>query len=331
MSTPRDESAYHPGERAVQARAGVRARAEAAGSAMIRSFMPEQHREFFAQLPFVVLGSIDRVGRPWASLLAGSPGFVHAPDPEMLTIEAAPLSGDPLAESWRAGAALGVLGIQLETRRRNRVNGHVREATARGLTLGVDQSFGNCPKYITARAPSPAPGRDPPAPVLESRVLSAQALSCIARADTCFIASASRVEGSDDDPREGSDVSHRGGRPGFVHAVQPADHTVLTMPDFAGNNMFNTLGNLERYPRAGLLFPDFARGDLLLVTGTTEIVWEGPLLSRFAGALRLLRVHVESGLRFAEALPFRWSGPEPAAQLARTGSWAEALDGPEPP
>jgi len=107
--------------------------------------------------------------------------------------------------------------------------------------------------------------------------------------------------------------------------------SVLTVPDFAGNNMFNTLGNLARYPRAGLLFPNFSTGDLLQVTGTTEIVWQGEELTHFRGAARLLRVKVEQSLFFARALPFEWTRAEPAAQLVRTGTWREALDDTDAP
>ena len=317
----RDESPYHEGEQAMQARAGVRERAELMGQRMIRDFMPGQHRELFAELPFVLVGSMDARGQPWASMLWGRPGFVQSPDPRLLTLDALPIAGDPLADALTEGAPLGLLGIQLETRRRNRVNGRVAARHAHGFSLHVDQSFGNCPKYITARTPTFDEAHEPqPAMEVEGARLSPAAVACIEASDTCFIASASGPRASDD-PREGVDVSHRGGKPGFVRVHDEDGPTVLTMPEFAGNNAFNTLGNLARYPRAGLLFPDFASGRVLSLTGSTEIVWEGHEVSRFRGALRLVRFRVARGLLLEDALPFTWSEAEPAAQLAQTGAW----------
>jgi len=151
---PRVESPYHAGEQAVQARAGVRERAERAGRRMIRDFMPDQHRELFERLPYLLVGSIDDRGRPWASILVGWPGFIATPDARTMTIAARPAPGDPLAVNLRPGAPVGLLGIELDTRRRNRMNGTVTGVGAGSFSVRVGQSFGNCPQYIQARAPS---------------------------------------------------------------------------------------------------------------------------------------------------------------------------------
>ena len=122
---------------------------------------------------------------------------------------------------------------------------------------------------------------------------------------------------------DGVDVSHRGGKPGFVRVDENEAGTLLTLPDFRGNFFFNTLGNIVAYPHAGLLFVDYANGDLLQLTGHAQIVWDGPELGRFLGAQRLLRVRVERSVWMPRALPLRWSPPLQAAQLAATGSWGE--------
>jgi predicted pyridoxine 5'-phosphate oxidase superfamily flavin-nucleotide-binding protein len=319
-----DDSPFHAGELAVQARLGVRARAEQVGLYGVRDFMPEQHRAFFAALPYVFVGSVDPRGRPWASMLVGAPGFLQSPDAQQLDVSAALLPGDPLAEALKLHAPLGLLGIQLETRRRNRMNGRVVALSDAGFSLRVDQSFGNCPKYITARAPlvrGAADEEETRAPTPESVSLSADAVALIRRVDTCFIASASSAQADLADAREGVDVSHRGGTPGFVRVDTRPKGSLLTMPDFSGNDMFNTLGNLTRYPRAGLLFVDFESGDLLLVTCTTELVFSGPEVESFAGARRLLRFHVEAGLLYRAALPFVWTPAEPSPQHDKMGSW----------
>lgn len=325
---PHDASPYHRGEQAMQARAGLRDRVERGGRRMIRDFMPDQHRELFEKLPFLIVGSLDAAGRPWASILVGRPGFIATPDPRRLRVTAAPLPGDPLRDNLADGAPLGLLGIELATRRRNRVNGRARQVEAQGFTVEVDQSFGNCPQYIQARHAEPvAVGDEPPAAPgpIEPAMLSPRARALIGAADTFFIAtaffagglaqSAGRAAG------EGADVSHRGGWPGFVRVDATATASVFTVPDFRGNAFFNTLGNLAVNPRAGLLFIDFTRGDALLLTGTAEVIWDGPELAAFAGAERLLRFTVERGLWIDGAVPSRWSAPEFARELERTGSW----------
>jgi predicted pyridoxine 5'-phosphate oxidase superfamily flavin-nucleotide-binding protein len=286
--------------------------------------MPDQHRELFEKLPYVVAGSLDAHDRPWASILVGPPGFTRTPDARRLEIAARPLAGDPLAANLVRGAPVGLLGIELATRRRNRMNGTVISADAGGFTVYVRQSFGNCPQYIQARTHEfvAAPGRaQHPRPLhAESTLLSPAADALVRGADTFFIASASpgaRGGGA----AEGVDVSHRGGKPGFVRIDAAAGRSVLTAPDFSGNNLFNTLGNLAANPRAGLLFVDFASGDVLSLTGRAEIVWEGPEVDAFAGAQRLVRVHVEEGVRIEGAVPLNWSAPVQAPQLAATGNW----------
>jgi predicted pyridoxine 5'-phosphate oxidase superfamily flavin-nucleotide-binding protein len=312
---------FHAGERALQTLAGSREVMAAAGSRVIRDFMPDQHREFFAQLPFLIVGSMDAQLQPWASVLAAPPGFAHSPDPTHLRIDALPMAGDPLAAQLAQGASLGLLGIQPHTRRRNRMNGSVEAIDATGFTVEVQQSFGNCPKYIQAREPLFAAGQvAAPAQWIDGLDDAARAL--IGRADTFFIASAlpqHAAVGDEADPAaQGVDVSHRGGLPGFVRVGEDG---VLTVPDFTGNRFFNTLGNLSVHPRAGLLFIDFENGDLLHVTATAEIVWNGPEVDAFEGAERLLRLRVEQVLRRPGALPLRWGGAELSPHLARMGHW----------
>ena len=297
-------SPFHEGEQLIQERVGVRERAERQGRRFIRDHMPEQHREFYAQLPCLLVGSVDADGRPWASLLAGSPGFVRAPDPRTLVIGRAPEIGDPLAHNLALGVPLGILGIEFATRRRNRMNGRVVDLGPGDFAVAVDQSFGNCPKYIQRREPRSASA--PPrtalgGPVKELGALDEPARRLIAAADTFFIATQASPGG--DAHIAGVGVSHRGGPAGFVRVD---DAATLTWPDFVGNAFFNTIGNLLLNPRAGLLFIDFETGDRLWLTGRVEILWDAPEQQAFEGAERLLRFSLEAALRLAEALPLRW-------------------------
>lgn len=309
---------FHAGELAIQERVGVREQM-AGAAAFIRDHMPAQHRDFFHALPFFFLGAMDADGQPWATMLAADAGFIVTPDARTLDINGGMLPGDPLQGQLHSGAHVGGLGLEPTTRRRNRVNGEIVSAENGALRIAVTQSFGNCPQYIQHRQHTAAPSDGRAVQVLRSATLSDADRELIARADTFFIASANMAD--DAGRGRGVDMSHRGGRPGFVRVD---DERTLTSPEFVGNFFFNTMGNLLAYPRAGLLFIDFERGDMLHLAVEGEIVWDGPQLQAFAGAERLLRFHVREVVRNVAALPFRWSAPQPAAQVARTGNWSEA-------
>jgi predicted pyridoxine 5'-phosphate oxidase superfamily flavin-nucleotide-binding protein len=299
-------SPFHDGERLVQRRAGVAEQAETIGRRSIRPAMLAQHQQFFSARPFMLLGGIDATGQPWATLRAGPAGFVTALDEQTLQIKGGSLPGDPLRELWHKGAAIGGLGIQFETRRRNRVNGVISEMDGDDITVAVSQSFGNCPKYIQSRTPTfilrpPEMAR----PVEFATKLDASDRAWLARADTFFIATANTqmTAGS----ARGVDVSHRGGGPGFVRVD---DATTLTAPDFTGNNFFNTLGNIASEPRAGLLFVDFQNGDMLYLAVHAEIIWDEDARAAFPLAQRVVRFHIKEIRRSRAALPFEWSGVE---------------------
>ncbi|MCY1222174.1 pyridoxamine 5'-phosphate oxidase, FMN-binding family [compost metagenome] len=270
-----------------------------------------------------MVGSLDADLQPWASMLAAPAGFAHSPDATHLRIDALPGAGDPLTGQLAPGATLGLLGIQPHTRRRNRMNGTVEALDAAGFMVEVQQSFGNCPRYIQAREPvfAAPPANEPAVQWLDTLDLAAERL--IGAADTLFIATAypdAAAVGDEADARShGVDVSHRGGRPGFVRVDAGG---VLTVPDFNGNRFFNTLGNLQAHPRAGLLFVDFDTGELLHLSATAEIVTDGPEVAAFEGAERLMRFHVTRALRRPAALPLRWGEAALSPHLAGTGRWA---------
>jgi hypothetical protein len=281
-------SPFHPGEIAAQERAGVRSRMEKIGGVVMRDYLPEQHRDFFAQLPTLLLGASDAEGRIWASILCGEPGFVRSPDPAMLRIDAHPAAGDPLAAALRPGRQAGLLGLQFETRRRNRANGVIANVDGPGFNVDVRQSFGNCPKYIQTRTLLERAGHAAmELQVLEGAgALPADALALISRSDTFFIASAAE---------DGIDVSHRGGPPGFVEIDAQG---ALRWRDFQGNNYFNTIGNLLADGRAGLLFADFEQGHLLHLSGRAQVQWEDDT--------RTLHFTAERHVLRPNALPLRW-------------------------
>lgn len=325
-------SPWHAGEKRLQEIIGVADRMEAFGNKVIRDYMPDQHRQFYQQLPFIIVGAVDSLGRPWASLFEGAAGFAHSPDPTHLRLNAHLASADPAASSVRTGESLGLLGIELHTRRRNRLNGCIVDSDNDGITVKVQHAFGNCPQYIQLRdfsfSREPAkPSSETPSSKTESpataakeatevfSVLDAAAHELISAADTFFVASYADL-GAPLGQR-GVDVSHRGGKPGFVRV----DGNTLTIPDFAGNKHFNTLGNLWVNPQAGLLFVDFNNGDVLQLTGDTEILFDGPDVHAFQGAERVWKVHVKHIVRRRNALALRWQFNEMSPKSLQTGSW----------
>jgi predicted pyridoxine 5'-phosphate oxidase superfamily flavin-nucleotide-binding protein len=284
MSTPRRRHEFHEGERAVQERAGVSAEARQLVK-MVLPFVPDGAAPFLAGLPFVVVGAPDDAGLVWASIVSGEPGFLRVPDAGTLEVAAAFAPGDPLAQAAERESPAGVLAIELATRRRVRLNGRL-EPTASGFLMKVDEFYGNCPSYIHPRVVV-ATAASRVSVVSRAPRLSPEQVRWIGRADTFFIASRH--------PTRGADASHRGGPAGFVEVL---GRSMLVFPDFPGNNMFNTLGNLSADPRVGLLFVDFESGRTLQVSGRAEIEWE-------ATDARRVRVQIEAVVENPSGTPLR--------------------------
>ena len=296
-------SPFHRGEKEIQLRLGVGDRIEQLGRRMIQAGMPDRHQEYFSQLPLLFVGTADASGRPWASVLAGLPGFLQPIGADILRVHARPIYGDPLNRALVEGAVIGTLGLEFETRNRVRANGVIAHVGEDQFEIRVAQSFPNCPQYIQAREPALELDIDPigeQRPVRRGKALNKADAALVARSDTFFIAS--QFSGSGD-WTEGIDVSHRGGLPGFVIV---AHESSLLFPDYPGNCMFSTLGNLQLDPRAGLLFIDFETGDILQMTGEAEVLWEPHHVRRFPAAERVIAFRVEETLHVERALPVSW-------------------------
>jgi uncharacterized protein len=271
MSAVSNVAGFHPGELAVQRRAGV-----ALAAARLEGMLGAPHLDggvarFLAQRQFAVLTAHDAAGRLWSSPLLGDPGFLQAYG-STLEIHAPVRASDPLAALGPGGQA-GLVAVEFAIRRRFRVNGALIEVDRQGLVIRTDQAFGNCPSYIQRRIFEPADGQrlDGSArfeAVAEGQgagsVLSDEARSLIRGADTFFLGTVH--------PERGADTSHKGGLPGFVRVEGDG----LWWPDYAGNNMFNSLGNIIENPEASLLFIDFPTGRTLQLSGTAELEWIEP-------------------------------------------------------
>lgn len=312
-------SPWHEGELTLQRTVGAVDMMVGVGERQLsRTWMPDQHREFYHQLPFVVLGAVDRQGDVWATLRTGEPGFMRSPTPQILHIDLQPQPNDPAEAGMKAGDAIGMLGIELHTRRRNRMNGNVLRERSEGIEIEVTQAYGNCPRYINLRQYGFVD--DVADTLLELTLADSQVQRMITGADSFYVATYVERDGHNQ-----VDASHRGGKPGFVR--MDTDGT-LTIPDFSGNLFFNTLGNILLNPRAGLLFIDFQSGDLLQMSGSAEVLLDDPEIAAFQGAERLWRFKPQRIVYRQAAIPLRWvdedEGESPNSLM--TGSWEQAAE-----
>ncbi|WP_433526260.1 pyridoxamine 5'-phosphate oxidase family protein [Nocardia pseudovaccinii] len=288
-------SHFHSGEVAVQQRMGQAHIADRVGRT-IRADIPDVAAGFLAEQPMVVIAAADLDGRMWAGAVVGSPGFVHVVDAETIAIDAIPALGNPLHEALTGPARIGMIALQPERRRRMRVNGFAAPTEA-GLRIAVDQVYSNCPKYISRRRiESYRPDIELPAP-RRGTELDARQRALVAAADTFFVATA--------DTDGNADASHRGGNPGFLRVLSP---TRLRWPDYQGNSMFMTLGNMVVNPRCGILIPDWTTGGTLQLTGTAELSWAPETFT--AGAQCSIDFTITEVIEIHGAGPLRWSPAE---------------------
>lgn len=312
-------SPFHAHEKDIQTRAGVSTAFEQKTQALIREVMPDQHRQFFESLPFIIISLVDHQGQPWVLPISGSIGFIRSPDAHTLIIHKLPPLIHYLSLHLETGTKIGLLGIELPTRRRNRMNGIIQAIDAHSMSIRVEQSFGNCPKYIQRRdiVENLHQAKDHKTSTIHRMTtLDSTAKKMIESADTLFIGSRSKI--LDDDVRHGLDASHRGGLAGFVKVID--DHT-LCFPDYAGNRFFNTLGNIAADGRVGLFFIDFATGHSLLLSGHAEISWDDPSIEQLKGAERLISINTQHILWVEHFFPFTSRFIEYSRILNKTNTW----------
>lgn len=288
-------SPWHAGERAVHDRVGERALAD---RIHIGADLPEAADEFLQQQTIVYVSALAGAD-VWVSPLTGHAGFAHASADEEVSVESTPPAGDPLATALAGVTRIGVLAIEPATRRRIRLNG-VSTPSTRALVIALDQMYGNCPRFIQKRTPGPeAPDTELAAPVV-TPALTARQARLLESADTFVIGTADR-DGN-------ADASHRGGSPGFVHVV---DRAHFRFPDYSGNHMYMTLGNLEVQPSAGFLFVDWETGAIVQVTGTATVDFDTARAeAEFPDAARTIDVAVTAVVETAGRLPKSWTAPE---------------------
>lgn len=272
---------YHKGELAVQEQAGVKEMAARIAKS-IRSFIPQAAKEFLSDQSFAIVASVDSNGKIWASLVKGKRGFIETVNDQTIRMIAQPVEGDPLIENLKTNPDIGMIAIEFETKRRIRINGDAQAGADGAIYIRTNQVYSNCPKYIHVRNWKPEVERARSGlNVQRSKSLLPDQIQLIESSNTFFIAS-HHVEG-------GADASHRGGEPGFVRLK---NHDTLVFPDYSGNTMFQTLGNLTENPNCGLLFIDFERNLTLQLSGTAQIIWDPERIKEFDGAQRIVEFKI---------------------------------------
>lgn len=323
--------AFHQGEISLQKKLGIDKEIGERTNGFIRSYMPEQHRQFFTSCPFTVLALVDDEGYPIATPVWGEGDFIESPSPTQLRfslpVQVWNMLQRPLNLDVISGSKIGIVGIEYATRRRNRLNGTISHATDGNLTVLVDQSFGNCPQYIhkrnTTKKRRLAIDRQLDSNLSDSvnmtstttNSINARALSTIESAETFFIAS--RHSSLGQDANEGLDVSHRGGKPGFINVKG----NTINFPDFSGNKFFNTLGNILLDPRVGILFWDNETGDLFFVKAKAKVEPIDTKAAVFKGAERFVSLSVISVTHIAGIYPYSHEITEMSPYALQTGDW----------
>lgn len=256
-----DAVGFHGGELAVQRLARVEDQAARLAPMVARGQLSAGKAAFLAETTFAAMTARDCDGRLWVSPLVGPPGFLDAAAPSTLEVNTSLPAPDPL-HGLPPGQRVGAIAIDFPTRRRLRVNGYLRAAEADRLTIDVDQAYGNCPQHIQRRQVRVAgPSAGGGTLLYAGNTLRPNDVRLIEGADTFFLGTTH--------PASGNDASHRGGPAGFVHVERGR----VWWPDYPGNNMFNSFGNLAVDPTAALLFIDFAGGIALQLSGTATVRW----------------------------------------------------------
>ncbi|MCJ1351039.1 MAG: hypothetical protein MMC33_001021 [Icmadophila ericetorum] len=289
-------------------------------------FLTPQAAFSLQNYPLLAIGTLDALQRPWTTIWGGEPGFARPLSSSIVGIKTlVDPRFDPVVEALVGGRQDGEVvkeegqgrlfaGLTIDLMKRKRVKlGGRMVAGALGqikshpwkenakiaqvqLVFNIQESLGNCPKYlnkkeITASLPEPVL-------ISDSLPLPNEAIKLLDKADMFFVSSS--------DHEFSMDTNHRGGPPGFVRVLENgASGVTLVYPEYSGNRLYQTLGNLQTTPKAGFVIPDFDTGDVLYITGDTSI----HIGSKAASLLPHSNVVIEikaTGARFVQrGLPFR--------------------------
>ena len=319
---------WHRGETLVQQRRDTPRELSVSAPNYIEKDMPKQHADFFAGLPYLPLATLDKQGRPWATILVttsdNDPAIgITTSDRNQTDVVAQVNRYDPFVRALRSeqkpsGAdrrLFAGVGVDFTNRRRNKLSGAVEPISTDqsgkvSLRLISDQHLGNCPKYITVRS---LEHEDREAELVldcfeaQTTALPDSSKALIDLASTVFLATKHSSEASFG--QEDMGFNHRGGTPGFVRVYEEKNGdeitTYLVMPDHSGNRFYQSLGNIETDRQVGLVFPDFTTGDMLYITGDAENLYDADAEEIMPRVGLLTRIQVTGSVFVKGALNLR--------------------------
>ncbi|CAF3820028.1 unnamed protein product [Adineta steineri] len=311
----------HEGEIFVQNKRHTPSNMPMVVSNMISDDMPDQHSEFFTHLSYFAISTIDIDGRPWATIIVGSPTTLIRAISEMeLNISAVLPKDDPFLSSiintvnspYRSFAGIGV---DFSNRRRNKVAGFIATSNIVNDTLNMslltNENVGNCPKYITIRKLEYCK-RNPQIAAdyrnTDRISFNQECLDIINQASTIFLATRHTSTISDNTSDLG--INHRGGYSGFVRTYEENGYTYIVIPDYSGNRFYQSLGNIETDRVAGVVFPCFTSGDMLHVTGIAENIYDDEAECIMPRITLLTRIKLTGYVWIKEGLNLKLIGPE---------------------
>ncbi|KAH9219920.1 oxidoreductase-like protein [Leptodontidium sp. 2 PMI_412] len=308
------DSSWHAGEEEMHKLLRVPARDNPT-----QPYLTPQAANTLIRAPLIALGTLDDEGRPWTTLWGGEAGFSRAIaqgiigvkttvdreyDPVVKVLLGDKADGE-VVQVQGTGKMVSGLTINLETRKRVKLYGRMvagaLAATEEGigevqLVVKIEQSLGNCPKYLNKK--QIVPHIPQPKLVSSDLQLTQAAVELLAKADLFFISSSNH--------ESDMDCNIRGGSPGFIRILSNAEGEVtLVYPEYSGNRLYQTLGNLRTTPRAGLVVPDFETGDALYITGTTEILVGKDAAEVISHTNLAVKIKVEATKFISDSLAFR--------------------------
>jgi hypothetical protein len=284
---------WHEGEIEVQTRAGVREEADQL-TGMYKRQVPTAMAGFLTQQQFAVLSTVDKNRQVWANLVSGTPGMIGVERPDVVALVKERVETELPANDVRNNSQVGLLVIDFSRRIRVRINGNAMVDAGGSIGIGIEELYGNCSQYIQKRVVDMQAERRP-SKLVSGIALTQSQTRLIECSDTFFLASRH--------PQRGADASHRGGKPGFARTESS---TTLTFPDYAGNNMFNTLGNIAVNPAIGLLFVDFDSGGVLQISGIATVDWDPERRSQLPMAQRVIDVTINQVREIENAMSLRY-------------------------
>jgi ferredoxin-NADP reductase/predicted pyridoxine 5'-phosphate oxidase superfamily flavin-nucleotide-binding protein len=293
------------------------------------------------QAPLLAIGTLDSQDRPWTSLWGGNHGFSEILGGGIIgTRTLVDAVYDPVLQALVGHAEKGEMvpgndkmlaGLTIDLIERKRVKifgrmvaGCVNEVKVEieddriklagvpetqqqvQLITKIEQSLGNCPKYLNQYDIQPA--LVSPTLVSQSQTLSEEAKALILKSDMFFLTTS---------VPEDMDTNHRGGPAGFVRIVSD---TEIVYPEYSGNRLYQSLGNLLVNPKIGITFPDYETGDVVYITGTAEVLVGNDAAAILPGSNLVVKIKIDEARAVRQGLPLRGTRkiPSPYNPIVRT-------------